>query len=231
MKLSIQDVSKCLNLPVSTVERWIRQGRIPMKKSGTTYFIQTEVLRKWAMEHNLLFYQPTISESQMEDSIGVTDLLTPCMKRGGIFHHVQGDSVHSVLKSAVRLIPNISDEFRIVLYEKLIEREQLNSTGIGNGVAIPHPRSPISGYLDHSMVTTCFLDKPIHYRAIDDKPVFVLFLLICPSIKHHLNLLSRLAYCVRDASFQTFLTTLPSSEMLLEKISAFDSLFDGLHQK
>ena len=52
--------------------------------------------------------------------------------------------------------------------------------------------------------------------------VFVMFILLSPTTKQHLNLLSRLAYCVRDPSFLRFLKTLPKSDDLIAKIGEFE---------
>jgi nitrogen PTS system EIIA component len=58
---------------------------------------------------------------------------------------------------------------------------------------------------------------------VDGLPVFVLFILLSPSVKIHLHLLSRLAFCVRDASFVDFLKQGPSPEELLEKVENLEN--------
>jgi PTS system nitrogen regulatory IIA component len=55
------------------------------------------------------------------------------------------------------------------------------------------------------MVTLCFLKKPIDFKAVDDKPVDTIFLLISPTVKIHLHLLSKLAYALRDPRFKAVL--------------------------
>ncbi|MBU4257854.1 MAG: PTS sugar transporter subunit IIA, partial [Desulfobacteraceae bacterium] len=80
--------------------------------------------------------------------------------------------------------------------------------------------------LKNSLITTCFLEKSIDFEAVDDKPVFVMFMLLSTSIKNHLHLLSRLAFCVRDNSFVEFLRTYPDSSSLLSKIADFENLLE-----
>ncbi|MBU0988423.1 MAG: helix-turn-helix domain-containing protein, partial [Proteobacteria bacterium] len=99
MKLSIKEVAQCLQLPLSTVERWIRQGRIPIQRSGDGLIFNVSVLEKWAATHNLSFKKPH-RESAHPNNAKPENLLA-VMKRGGVFHGVNGDDVHSVLKSAV----------------------------------------------------------------------------------------------------------------------------------
>jgi PTS system nitrogen regulatory IIA component len=52
------------------------------------------------------------------------------------------------------------------------------------------------------MITLCFLEKPIDYGALDGKPVQVLFSLISPTVKSHLQLLARLSFALHDARFK-----------------------------
>jgi len=156
----------------------------------------------------------------------VLENLLTVMTRGGIHHHITGNTVETALKSAVKCIPELSNPVKMDLYEGLIEREHLNSTGIGKGVAIPHPRTPLADGLDRPIITTCFLDKPIEFDAIDDRPVFVLFILLSPSVKTHLHLLSRISYCVRDDSFMQFLKAYPLPGKLFSKISEFEEYLD-----
>jgi nitrogen PTS system EIIA component len=54
MKLTIDEVAQCLDVPLSTVERWIRQGRIPVGKSGGECIFQKPILEVWAKKHNFL---------------------------------------------------------------------------------------------------------------------------------------------------------------------------------
>ena len=97
---------------------------------------------------------------------------------------------------------------------------------MGRGIAIPHPRSPLSETLDHSLITTCFLDEPIDFHAVDDKPVFVMFILVSASTKMHLHLLSRLSFCVRDGAFFKFLETYPNSVELFSRVKGIENQFE-----
>lgn len=224
MKFTIKEVAKCLQLPLSTLERWIRQGRIPIQRSGNNLFFNDAALEKWAATCNLPFTKPKKEQVPEEDS-GLENLI-PVMKRGGVFHDVKGDSVPAVLQSAVDNMSDFSLPVKTKLFERLLERENLTSTGIGKGVAIPHPRDPLADVINKPLITTCFLEQPIDFAAIDDKPVFVMFILISPTVKIHLHLLSRLSYCVRDNTFVEFLKTSPGPDAFFSKIADFEKQLD-----
>ncbi|MBW1759825.1 MAG: helix-turn-helix domain-containing protein, partial [Deltaproteobacteria bacterium] len=51
MKLTIKEVARSLDLPSNTLERWVRQGRIPMRRTGNTCMFKKSVLEKWAKNH------------------------------------------------------------------------------------------------------------------------------------------------------------------------------------
>ena len=226
MKLSMKTVADALDLPVSTVKRWIRQGRIPIQRSGTDAVFSRAALEKWAAAHNLSF---SIGHQEEKDHAPeALDALVPAMQRGAVCHRVAGSDARSALKSAVECIDFLTEDIRGELYDKLMEREQLASTGIGNGIAIPHPRDPLSHPPESPVIATCFLDEPIHFGAIDDQPVFVFFLLISPTVKHHLHLLSRLSYCIRDRAFVAFLNTRPHAEELYCRVAEFEKQLDDL---
>jgi PTS system nitrogen regulatory IIA component len=224
MKLTIHEIAQSLYLPMSTVRRWIRQGRIPIHKSGGDYVFNEAILKKWAAAHHLTFSPPqkTVEKAQALK----TDTLVSAMKRGGVFHDIKGTDAAEVLKAAVEIIPVVSNNTKENLYGLLLERENLTSTGIGKGVAIPHPHRPLAEDDYGPVITTCFLEKPIDFAAIDDKPVFVMFILLCPTVKQHLHLLSRLAFCVRDEAFVEFLRTYPGSDAFFLKIIEFEKRID-----
>ena len=74
-------------------------------------------------------------------------MLASAMDLGGVFSGVEGSDKASVLKSCVSLVPGLSPDLHGILYAQLLEREALISTGIGKGIAIPHPRNPWTRWL------------------------------------------------------------------------------------
>ncbi len=150
-------------------------------------------------------------------------LLSKAIQNGGLYFNIQGDDVKSVLSASVETINAIPQEFKSDLLERLMEREQALSTGIGNGIAIPHPRTQ-QAYLNEPLVAVCFLEKEVDYNALDQQPVGILFLILCPDLKLHLHLLSSLSFCLRDKAFIQFLKSRPDSNALIEKVEDVQTL-------
>ena len=226
MDLSLSEIAAGLNVTESTVERWIRQGRIPLQQTGSECRFNLSVLERWAESHNMTFALPAAPQ---ELALPSRTTLVAAMERGGVHRDIAGENVVGVLKTAVARLTMLPENARDDLYDQLVRRERLTSTGIGRGVAIPHPRSPIEGVSDLPLIATSFLQKPIDFKAVDDQPVFVLFILISDSIDNHLHLLSRLAFCLRDNDFLAFLHRQPEADALLERIAAFEKRLDGHH--
>nr|WP_321445882.1 PTS IIA-like nitrogen regulatory protein PtsN [uncultured Cohaesibacter sp.] len=83
------------------------------------------------------------------------------------------------------------------IFEKLLQRERLGSTGVGHGVAIPHGKL---ADLDRIQGIFALLDKPVNFEAMDDKPVDIVFLLLAPegAGADHLKALARIARVLRS---------------------------------
>lgn len=108
------------------------------------------------------------------------------------------------------------------LFDSLINRERLGSTGLGHGVALPHGR--ISG-LDAPIAAFISLDNGVDFDAIDNAPVDLLFALLVPeeSTDDHLKILAHLASMFSDADFCTALRECVSSQQCLDRINLWDS--------
>ncbi len=100
------------------------------------------------------------------------------------------------------------------LFDELMNRERLGSTGLGEGVAIPHCRLPCSGI--HAACLT--LATPVDYDAIDGEPVDLIFVLIVPpeETSAHLEILAALARLYGNADNRNRLRAATSDEQLFE---------------
>ena len=109
------------------------------------------------------------------------------------------------MRALVEVLPLPEDVDRELLLRLFLAREASASTAIGDGIAIPHVRNPIVLNVKRPMVTLCFLEHPVDFGALDHKPVYILFSLICPTVRSHLQTLSRLSYTLQDQKFKAAL--------------------------
>lgn len=123
-----------------------------------------------------------------------------------------------IIRELVRLVTRSADiPDPDALFEALMERERISSTGIGNGIAIPHCLTPQVG-----STHIAFARKPdgAKFDSVDGQPVALFFLLVGPEDNPnlHLQVLSRLARYLHDGIFCDLLLTAGSPE---EVIGAF----------
>lgn len=146
--------------------------------------------------------------------IRLETILTP----GRSLVNVPGGSKKRALEQIANLIGREVPEMDTqAVYEALIAREKLGSTGFGNGIAIPHCRlqgceSPVSALLH--------LDAPIDFDAIDGAPVDLLFVLLVPqaATDAHLELLRQIASMLDRKEVRDKLRSASSNEALYQVV-------------
>ena len=146
--------------------------------------------------------------------IRLETILTP----GRSLVNVPGGSKKRALEQIANLIGREVPELDTqAVYEALIAREKLGSTGFGNGIAIPHCRlkgceTPVSALLH--------LDHPIDFDAIDGAPVDLLFVLLVPeaATDAHLELLRQIASMLDRKEVRDKLRSAPTSEALYQVV-------------
>jgi mannitol/fructose-specific phosphotransferase system IIA component (Ntr-type) len=126
----------------------------------------------------------------------------------------------SVLDELVNQIPQLAKlpEARQTLLRALREREQLHSTGIGDGIALPHSRNALVGLVDQPILVFGRHKQGIPYDAIDGIPARLFFLLIAPTVTQHLAILARLGRLLRDPKLRRNLLSADSAEKVLALI-------------
>lgn len=213
MQLSVKDAASILNIPEKTIYRWIKEEAIPFHKVNDEARFNRVELLEWATSRRLEV-SPEIFRESEEASLSLPSL-TEALEAGGIAYGLKGRDQASVLRSVVDALRLPAEVDRDFLYQVLLARESLGSTGIGNGLAIPHVRNPVVLHVDKPTVTLCFLEEAIDFQALDGKPVSILFTLICPSVPAHLHLLSRLGFVLRNEELKAALAArAPSQELM-----------------
>lgn len=150
-----------------------------------------------------------------------SDDILEMIRKGGVYYNISGEhsgEVFSDLVTQIQLPANVSAES---LRNGLVEREGLMSTSIGNGIAIPHPRTPLVTNEADQRIYVCFLDKNANFEAMDGKSVFVLFVILSNGSQNHLRILSRLSYLFQQESFRSALKKKPDTSELITTIQNY----------
>lgn len=200
MQLTVKDITKILNVSEKTIYRWVKSGQIPTYRVGDQYrFNRLEIL-EWATARRIDVAQDIVLSEEARESNLPT--LGEALRNGGIFYRVGGNDRASALKEVVESLRLPEGTDRNTLLRIFLAREDLATTAVGDGIAIPHVRTPVILHIETPQLALCFLENPVDFAALDGNPVYALFTLICPTIKSHLHLLSRLAFALRDPALK-----------------------------
>ena len=200
MQLTVKDITKILNVSEKTIYRWVKSGQIPTYRVGDQYrFNRLEIL-EWATARRIDVAQDIVLSEEARESNLPT--LGEALRNGGIFYRVGGNDRASALKEVVESLRLPEGTDRDTLLRIFLAREDLATTAVGDGIAIPHVRTPVILHIETPQLALCFLENPVDFAALDGNPVYALFTLICPTIKSHLHLLSRLAFALRDPALK-----------------------------
>ncbi|OQC33083.1 MAG: Nitrogen regulatory protein [Verrucomicrobia bacterium ADurb.Bin070] len=221
MKLSVKDAALFLSVSPETVYRWVKQEEIPYHTVNDQLRFNRAELLEWATARSLEV-SPDLFVPH-ESALSALPTVSQALTAGGIAYGVPGGSQAEVLHKVVGLMKLPSEVDRDYLYQVLLAREGLGSTGIGDGIAIPHVRNPLVLHVTQPSITLCFLASPIDFHALDGKPVNTLFTLISPTVKTHLHLLSWLSYALRNPVFKEAVKRQAPCEELMARLAAAEA--------
>jgi len=225
MQVSVKDAARMLDVSEKTIYRWIKQSVIPYYKINEQYrFNRTELL-EWATSRRIKVSPDIFVESHA--GAEALPSLSDAIRAGGVIYRLSGRDPASVLKSIVDSMKLPEEVDRQFLYEVLVARETLGSTGVGDGIAIPHVRNPVVLHVSKPTVTLCFLEHPIDFKALDGKPVNILFTITSPTVRAHLHLLSRVGFVLHDPTFKEALLRQAPRDELMELLARAEAAIPG----
>lgn len=231
MDLKIKDVAELLNVSETTIRRWLGEGKIPAYRLNHQYRFSRTEIESWVMRQRLAgnkepldsFPTSKIETPQRKVSGGTHQFsLFRAIHKGGVVPSLKGSTKEEAIRNAMKIFAQELNLDAEVMTDLLLDREKLQSTGVGNGIAIPHTRDYLLN-THTDIVVIAFPEKPLEYAALDGKPVHTLFFLFACDDRRHLNLLAKVAHFCNLPTTPPLLESRPSKEVLLEAIKAWES--------
>lgn len=210
-----------LSVTESELYRWVEDGDIPFILVDHHPLFNREELLEWATARHM-----PLSIELFADG-GSQVLLAEALERGGIHHEVAGTDLDSSLRAIVDCLPIDDEADRDMVYDVMRAREAQTSTGVGRGIAIPHVRMPLVFAGRPAAIALCFLANPIPFEAIDGKPVTTVFAMLTPTVRGHLQLLSRLSLALHDPGFLALLHQRADAATILTEARRVDTTMAG----
>jgi nitrogen PTS system EIIA component len=213
MQLNVREVSKLLKVSEKRVYNWIKRGILRADRVNDRYLLHRSDLLEQITSREINI-PAQIFEAPSSAGIAVPGL-ADALKAGGIYYGLEGDDKAAILSAIVNSLALPPDTDRISLAQLLMAREALGSTAIGDGIAVPHVRRPILLNTATSSISLCFLRNPVDFAAFDGQPVFAVFVIISPTARMHLHLLSRLSFALHDSRLKDALARRATSDEIL----------------
>jgi PTS system nitrogen regulatory IIA component len=219
MHLTVADVAALLRTSPKQVYRWIDEGELDCNWfHDQPRFNRTELL-EWATARRI-----PVAVGQFLDEGDDTGgpSLAASLASGGVHRAIAGKNRDEILRAVVEAtqLPAIDKD---TLIEVLLAREATGSTGIGDGIAIPHVRHPIVMGGSAATLSLCFLSEPVDFFAIDGSPVHTVFLIISTTVRGHLQMLAKLGAALSDPRFRSAVLHRESTEDILREAARVEA--------
>ncbi len=145
---------------------------------------------------------------------------TDLVSGGSILTNLRITSKKQALQELAKRAAELTAQPEWAIFEVLIERERLGTTGVGNGIAIPHGKLPD---LDRLYALFARLETPIDFDAIDEQPVDLICVLLAPETAgaDHLKALARVSRLLRDRAICEKLRDTDSAEAIYALLTEF----------
>ncbi len=221
MQLTFHDVEKAFEIEEGTLYQWLNRRGMPAVKANDQYYFNSVEILEWALKNRIRL--TTGALRLCEKARQGQDVITPALTRGGVYFGVNGAHREEILGKVIDLLSLPNHVRRLPLKEMLLSREQVGTTGIGNGIAIPHVKHPVVLAGMEPIVGLFFLEKPVDFFSLDREGVHTLFVILSSSFKGHLSLLARLAFCLQDEDVKSALKRRTHREEILAVFQVAES--------
>lgn len=181
--LTIEEVAKYLRVSERTVYDWAQKGEIPSGKIGTVWRFKKAEIEKWVNDRLSAGTKSAVASAQVQ----IKNILSP--DRIVFLNHSTKHDALLELANNLSTAPQVKKAQE--LSTEIIKREELMSTAIGRGIAIPHVR--LSSVTDLVMAVGISKCDIIDFQTIDDEPVKLLFMIAAAYNQH--------AYYLQTLSF------------------------------
>jgi PTS system nitrogen regulatory IIA component len=212
--LTIEEVAKYLRVSERTVYDWAQKGEIPSGKIGTVWRFKKSEIEKWVNER--------LSSNQKKEEVSpeviVKNILSP--DRIVFIEHTTKRDALVELANNLSTAPQV--KYKDELVTEILKREELMSTAIGRGIAIPHVR--LSSVTDLVMSVGICKKNIIDYQSIDEIPVRILIMIAAAYNQHtyYLQTLSFFSSKLKEKDLRDKLLSASTSEEVYELLTSED---------
>jgi len=222
MQITVREAARYFDVDEETVRRWIAERELPVHRVTERLHLNAIEVWEWAVARGI-----PVSRSLLDEARRTPDevpALAQLLRAGGIHRDLAGTDKRAMLGAIVQRLQLPAEVDRDHLLAILEAREAMGSTGIGDGIAIPHVRNPLLLHVSQPQISLFLLHRPVDFDSIDHEPVHSVFLVISPSIPTHLRILAQLGFALRDPAVRDLLRGRAADDRLLARFDELDHL-------
>jgi PTS system nitrogen regulatory IIA component len=189
--MTLRDVAEYLRLNERTVLKMARKNEIPATKVVNQWRFMRSLVNDWLM-YKMETLPPYLDadENKLKEEVKLHKLMRPDLMNLNV---VPGDKMKIFGQLTFPMIESGFLTRRKYFLDRLMERENLMTTALGNGIAVPHARHPIPNLFPESAIAVGICREGTDFEADDGKPVHVFFTVCSSDDAHHLRILARIA--------------------------------------
>ncbi|MFZ0829264.1 MAG: PTS sugar transporter subunit IIA [Verrucomicrobiia bacterium] len=225
--LDLNGVANYLHLTPTDIEQRVKNREIPFEKRGDRIVFRKAEIDAWASQRILGLPGQRLAEYHEKSTrhtrkiLPQEAMLPELLRAGALDSAMTSKTKASVLRDLVALAEktgNLGDPK--VLLASLEAREELCSTAVPGGFALPHPRSHEPYLFETSFIVVGRPVQEIHFAAPDGQPTHLFFLICCQNDRLHLHTLARLCLLAQKTSLLEALRAAPDAETMRHAIIA-----------
>jgi PTS system nitrogen regulatory IIA component len=221
MHLNVREASRLLRVSESRIHQWIRRGVLRANRVNDRYHLHRSDLLEQTSSGAVDVRAEIFAD--LDSAAEPPVMLGEALRAGGIFPALEGGNKSAVLREIFKVLALPPDSDRESLLQLLMAREAMGSTAIGGGIAIPHVRRPLLLGDGRPSLSLCLLRHPVDFAAPDGLPVHAIFVIIAPTSRAHLRLLSKLSVALHDSTLRAALTPDSPPQSILREFERIDS--------
>ncbi len=225
--LNLEDVANYLHLTPADIQQRVKDREIPFEKRGDRVVFRKSEIDAWASQRILGFSSQRLAAYHQKSTRHTQKMLTQeailpeMLAAGAVASAMTSKTKASVLRDLVALAEkagHLSDPKSLLA--SLEAREELCSTAVPGGFALPHPRAHEPYLFDTPFIVVGRPVQAIHFGAPDGQPTQLFFLICCPDDRLHLHTLARLCLVSMKTKMLDQLRDAPNAQTMRESLIA-----------
>lgn len=226
--MTIEEAAKFLNMSEGAIRLLAEKG-ISLRDQNGKMLVKTAEIRDW-LHRGIRYFDPAQLKVLERDYSGQSTRIAPLLDPRCIKMKLTGVTKTGVIAELVDILVErggVDPKYRERVMTAVIERERMCSTALADGVAIPHPREPLTGIIKKPRLILGLSWRGIDLEAFDGQLTHVVALLCTTRIDMHLQILAGLTKLLRNARLRVAMCRAKDEQGAIDIFDAYERQMVG----